>query len=82
MRLLTWRLASKTENRLFRRGGSVGIVYKVIELATVGAEEIEQALNEWTAAGWTFDSMQFAMRDGSKRPAMAFLVFTRSEETG
>lgn len=80
MRLLIWRLASKTENRSFRGGGRVGIVYKVVELATVGAEEIEQALNEWTAAGWTFDTMQFAMRDASKRPAMAFLAFTRNEE--
>lgn len=60
-------------------GGSVGIVYKVIELSIVGEEEIEAALNEWTAEGWTFDAMQFAMRDSSKRPAMAFLTFTRNE---
>tara|TARA_B110000263_G_scaffold63872_1_gene55062 strand:- start:5 stop:187 length:183 start_codon:yes stop_codon:yes gene_type:complete len=57
----------------------VGIVYKVIELSIVGEEEIEAALNEWTAEGWTFDAMQFAMRDSSKRPAMAFLTFTRNE---
>ena len=36
--------------------------------------------NEWTAEGWNFDTMQFAMRESSKRPAMAFLVFTRDEE--
>ena len=57
----------------------MGIVYKVVELSTVGEEEIEAALNEWTAEGWTFDAMQFAMRDSSKRPAMAFLTFTRNE---
>jgi hypothetical protein len=57
----------------------VGIVYKVVELSTVGEEEIEEALNEWTAAGWSFDTMQFAMRDASKRPAMAFLTFTQNE---
>lgn len=57
----------------------MGIVYKVIELSIVGEEEIEAALNEWTAEGWTFDAMQFAMRDSSKRPAMAFLTFTRNE---
>ena len=62
-------------------GGSVGIVYKVIELSIVGEEEIEAALNEWTAEGWTFDAMQFAMRDSSKRPAMAFLAFTRNENS-
>ena len=57
----------------------MGIVYKVVELATVGAEEIEEALNEWTAAGWTFDTMQFAMRDSSKRPSMAFLAVSRDK---
>ncbi len=58
----------------------MGVVYKVVELSTVGEEEIEEALNEWTAAGWSFDSMQFAMRESSKRPAMAFLAFTRDQE--
>ena len=53
--------------------------YKVVELATVTDDEIEKALNEWTALGWQFDTMQFAMRDSSKRPSMAFLTFTREE---
>jgi hypothetical protein len=57
----------------------VGTVYKVVELSSVTDEEIESALNEWTAQGWTFDSMQFAMRESSKRPAMAFVTFTRGE---
>ncbi|MFK7896773.1 MAG: DUF4177 domain-containing protein [Myxococcota bacterium] len=43
-------------------------------------EEIEKALNEWTADGWQFDTMQFAMRDSSKRPSMAFITFTRDED--
>ena len=55
----------------------MGIEYKVVELSTVSDETIEKTLNEWTAQGWTFDTMQFAMRDSSKRPAMAFLTFTR-----
>ena len=41
--------------------------------------EIERALNEMTAEGWKFDTMHFAMRESSKRPAMAFLIFTRSD---
>ena len=53
--------------------------YKVVELGTVTDEEIEQALNEWTDQGWTFESMHFAMRESSKRPSMAFLAFTREE---
>ena len=50
--------------------------YKVVELSNVSEDVIEEALNEWTAKGWKFDTMQFAMRESSKRPAMAFLVFT------
>ncbi len=53
--------------------------YKVIEIATVTDDEIERTLNEWTAEGWKFDTMQFAMRDSSKRPSMAFVTFTREE---
>jgi len=53
--------------------------YKVVELSNVTEETIEDALNEKTAEGWSFDGMQFAMRESSKRPAMAFLMFTRDE---
>jgi len=60
----------------------VAVVYKVVELSLVSDETIEAALNEWTAKGWTLDVMQFAMRDSSKRPAMAFLCFTRAEGQG
>ncbi len=54
--------------------------YKVIETSTVTDEEIESILNEWTAQGWSFDSMQFAMRESSKRPSMIFITFTRETE--
>lgn len=40
-------------------------------------EEIERVVNEWTSMGWVFESLQFAMREASKRPAMAFVFFTR-----
>jgi hypothetical protein len=53
--------------------------YKVVEIGMVTDEEIEKTLNEWTALGWTFDTMQFAMRDSSKRPSMAFVTFAREE---
>jgi len=58
----------------------VSLHYKVVELSTVTEEEIEQALNEKTAEGWDFDTMHFAMREGSKRPSMAFLTFTKKGE--
>lgn len=53
--------------------------YKVVELSNVTEESIEEALNEWTAKGWRYDGMQFAMRESSKRPSMAFLLFTRDQ---
>ena len=55
-------------------------VYKVVEIATVTDEEIEKALNSWSAEGWTYDGMHFAMRESSKRPAMAFVTFTRESD--
>jgi hypothetical protein len=51
-----------------------------VETSDVSDVELERILNEWTARGWTLDAMQFAMRDSSKRPAMAFITFTRSGE--
>ncbi len=53
--------------------------YKVVELSTVTDEAIEEALNTWTQDGWTMDGLHFAMRESSKRPAMAFMIFTRSQ---
>lgn len=57
--------------------------YKVVELTVVTDAEIEARINEIVAAGWQFDSMHFAMWEGSKRPSMAFLMFVRRwEEKG
>jgi hypothetical protein len=53
--------------------------YKVVETQTVTDHDLEQIINTWVGQGWVFDGIQFAMRDSSKRPAMAFLVFTRNE---
>ncbi len=55
----------------------MSLEYKVVEISTVTDDEIEKALNQWTSDGWQFDTMQFAMRDSSKRPSMAFVTFTR-----
>jgi hypothetical protein len=54
------------------------MTYKIVEVGTVTDEELERVVNEWTAKGWTFDGFQFAMRESSKRPSMAFVVFTRN----
>lgn len=52
--------------------------YKVVEVSTVTDEVLEEVINTWVEAGWSFDGIQFAMRESSKRPAMAFVLFTRS----
>ena len=41
---------------------------------------IEEALNAWTQRGWQFDTIQFVVREASKRPSMAFVLFVREVE--
>lgn len=55
------------------------LTYKVVEISTVSEDAVEEALNEWSAKGWRFDGIHFAMRESQKRPSMAFLLFTIDE---
>lgn len=55
----------------------LAVRYKVVETSSVTDETLEAILNEWTSQGWALDTMQFAMRETSKRPSMAFITFTR-----
>ena len=55
-------------------------VYKVVEVTTETDENLEQVINEWVEKGWSLDTIQFAMRKSLKRPAMAFVIFTRSRD--
>jgi len=55
------------------------LAYKGGETSTVTDESLESIINEWVKKGWAYDGVQFAMRDASKRPAMAFVLFTRQE---
>lgn len=55
------------------------LIYKFVELSTVTDETIETSVNECVQEGWHFEGMHFAMAPTSKRPAMAFLSFTRDE---
>ncbi|HSP19812.1 MAG TPA: hypothetical protein VLQ79_09865 [Myxococcaceae bacterium] len=54
--------------------------YKVVELSTVDEGSLEYAVNHWVRQGWALENVQFAMRESSKRPAMAFVFFTRAGE--
>jgi len=56
------------------------VIYKVVESSIVTDEALEKLINNFTSQGWHFDGIQFAMREASKRPAMAFVLFTRTVE--
>lgn len=56
----------------------MSLEYKIAETSDVSDEELERIINEWVGQGWSFDGFHFAMRDSSKRPAMAFVSFTRT----
>jgi hypothetical protein len=58
--------------------------YKFVELSTVTDETLETAVNEWVEQGWQLDAIRFVVTEHSRRPAMAFVSFTRdgSEERG
>jgi hypothetical protein len=52
------------------------IRYDVVEVAPVTEETLAGVLNDRTARGWSFQSIHVVMREGSHRPAMAYLFFT------
>ena len=58
------------------------IEYKVVETSEVTDESIQRILNDAVAQGWRLDAIQFAMRESSRRPAMAFVIFARAAVNG
>ena len=53
--------------------------FKFVEISLVTDEAIEEVVNEWVRKDWTLEGIRFAMRDSSRRPAMAFVSFIREE---
>lgn len=53
------------------------LVYKVVETSDVNDTTLEEIVNAWVKQGWNFDGFHFAMRDASRRPAMAFVMFSK-----
>lgn len=51
-----------------------------MEVSTVTDEELTRVINEVVKEGWLLDGINFAMRDSSKRPAMAFIMFIKIGE--
>jgi hypothetical protein len=58
----------------------LNIRYKVVETQIVTDEILEDLINHWTDKGWHLDGIRFAMSDASRRPSMAFILFTRDGE--
>jgi len=55
-----------------------GEAYQVVEVSPVAEDTLERALNQRAAEGWRFQSLHFVQREGSHRPALAYLFFTRA----
>ncbi len=55
----------------------MSLTYKVVETSQVDDVSLERILNQTCAEGWRFEGFHFAMRESSRRPSMAFLLFTR-----
>ncbi|MEW6441049.1 MAG: DUF4177 domain-containing protein [bacterium] len=58
------------------------IEYKVVEVADVVEEKLEEALNHWTRRGWRLDGMHFVVKETARRPSMAFLLFVKRPGDG
>ena len=54
--------------------------YRVVETSTVTDEALARILNAESKKGWVFDGMTFVPNEASKRPRMAFVIFTRERE--
>ena len=55
------------------------LLYKVVETSAVHDVALEEILNTWVGQGWRLESIQFVVSPASRRPTMAFVLFTRVE---
>lgn len=55
----------------------MALQYKFVEVSPVTDETLERVVNEWVAERWSLEGIRFVMTEASKRPAMAFVSFTR-----
>ena len=55
----------------------MALQYKFVEVSPVTDEMIEECVNEWVREDWVLEGIRFVMSEHSKRPAMAFVSFTR-----
>lgn len=55
----------------------MALQFKFVELSIVTDESLELCVNEWVPQGWALEGIRFVMTEHSRRPAMAFVSFTR-----
>jgi hypothetical protein len=55
----------------------MALEYKFVELSIVTDETIQETVNTWVGRGWLLDGIRFVTSEASRRPAMAFVSFTR-----
>lgn len=55
----------------------MALQYKFVELSVVTDESLELCVNEWVPQGYALEGIRFVMSEHSRRPAMAFVSFTR-----
>ena len=55
----------------------MALQFKFVEVGIVTDESLEECVNEWVGNGWSLEGIRFVMTEHSRRPAMAFVSFTR-----
>ncbi|HEY5935667.1 MAG TPA: hypothetical protein VIU61_13550 [Kofleriaceae bacterium] len=60
----------------------MALQYKFVEVSPVTDETLERVVNEWVAQNYALEGIRFVMTEASKRPAMAFVSFTREVPHG
>ena len=55
----------------------MALQFKFVEVGVVTDESLEECVNEWVGKGWSLEGIRFVMTEHSRRPAMAFVSFTR-----
>jgi len=53
---------------------------RVVETQCVDAESLEKILNQMLDDGYDLSGMHFAIRETSRRPSMAFLIFHKASD--
>ncbi len=64
-----------------QRTEDIEVEYRVVETSDVTDITLEQLINKNIKGGWTLENVLFAMRESSKRPAMAFILFTKRKKS-